>query len=247
MNNLIDDYDIDVLDPKRLNEQSKFIYDTYLSITGLKELPDSDYVFISQVARDYYAESLCSAMKGITTKDSFIKAKNEGRIKDFKYFMGWLNFFNNTRIKKDNYEQQFENIEKFFEDNKNNEPFLVLKEYIEEGKIAIISSNDAKDMYEIFKEYSVLEIDMAIKDCKDNIGNKVYNLKYLFSILKRVRSDLNRLSEKWDIEQREMSANVSGIFNEKEYKEPETEEERLYYLERNKALVEEIQKQNSKR
>jgi hypothetical protein len=234
---------VDMIDINKLNDSSKLVYDTYLLITGLKELPQSDYVLLNQVSREYSVVSFCRIMKEtIALKDSFIKAKNENRIKDFGYFKGWLNYFEKSKIKKENYKEKFKNIDKFIDDNKSNESFIILKQYIDDGKIPIINEIDANDMYNIFSVYSKEDIGDAIKDSKDIKGNIIYNLKFLFNILKKRKSNRERLEEIWEIEEKEMNNNIKSLFDQKEYIENETEEEKEYYKEINDKLIQDIKK-----
>lgn len=232
-----------ILDPSNLSDDSKLIYDTYLSITGLTELPESDSIYLSQVAHNYYASSFCVALKEtIASYDSFKKAKKEGRIKNFYYILNFLNILNNTRVKKKNYEQQFNNIEKFLDDNSENDSFIALKRYIDDGKIPILGSDDTKDMYNIFNFYSFEEINLAIKECKDNSNNFIYNLKFLYSILKRNRSEQERLEEKWEEEANEMASNVNSLFLQRDYIEEESNEEKEYYNKISEELIKNIKK-----
>ena len=234
------------IDPSDLIDDTRIIYDTYLSITGLKELPISDSIYLSNVARTYYVSALCVALKETIAKNSnFIKAKEEGRIKDFHYVLNFLNILNGTRIKKVNYEQQFSNIDRFLEDNSENESFLVLIKYIEDGKIPILNSEDTKDMYNIFNFYSPEEIDLAIKECKDNNNNLIYNLKFLYYILKRNKSEQQRSEEKWLKDSKEMDSNVKSLFQEKDYIEEESIEDKEHYNKISDQLIEEIKKMKS--
>jgi len=229
------------LDPNTLNDDARTIYDTYLSITDLKELPESDYVFLVQTSRNYYTSPLCVALRDtIASYDSFKKAKKEGRIKDFQYILNFLNILNGTRIKKVNYEQQFNNVDKFLSDNSSNESFIVLKSYIDNGKIPIISSEDTKDMYNVFDVYSPEEISIAIKDCKDNSNTLVYNLKFLLYVLKKNKSNQDRMEDIWVAEFKAMKSNVECVFAEKNYIEEESEKDKEYYKIMNKKIEEEI-------
>lgn len=238
--------DVKKIDPSNLSDDSRIIYDTYLSITGLKELPDSDTVYLAQVARTYYVSPLCIALKETIAKNSsFIKAKEDGRIKDFHYILNFLNILNGTRIKKVNYEQQFSNIDRFLEDNGENESFLVLIKYVEDGKIPILNSDDAKDMYNIFNFYSPEEIDIAIKECKDNNNSLIYNLKFLYYILKRNKSEQQRIEEQWGEACKEMELNVKTLFQEKDYIEEESIEDKEHYSKISEQLIEEIKKMKS--
>ncbi|MCK9442388.1 MAG: hypothetical protein M0Q13_13340 [Methanothrix sp.] len=232
-----------IIDPSNLSDDSRLIYDTYLSITDLKELPYSDNIYIAQVARTYYVSPLCIALKDTIAKNSsFIKAKEDGRIKDFHYVLNFLNILNNTRIKKVNYEQQFNNIDKFLEDNSENESFIVLIRYIEDGKIPILNSDDTKDMYNIFNFYSPEEIDLAIKECKNNNNNLIYNLKFLYYILKKNKSERQRIEEKWEEMYKEMNCNVRSLFEQKEYVEEESIKDKEYYNKISEEIIEEIKK-----
>lgn len=239
MNSFFDE-DIDILDPNRLSKEALVLYETYLQITGLKELPNSDFTDLNMVAREYNITSLCEAMKGIAKKESFIKAKENNKIKDFRYFIPFLNMFKNTRIVKDNFQYQFDNIKRFLEEHQNNENFLVLKEYIDNGKIAIIDSNETKIIHEIIEDYNLDEIKIAIEDCRDNNGKEIYALKFLLYILRRNRSDNKRLSAMWEQEQIDMNTNINTLDYEMAYKEPETEEEREYYSKKNEELMKEL-------
>lgn len=237
------DENIDMIDPVKLNDASKLIYDTYLLITDLKGLPQSDYIFLNQVSREYSASSLCRIMKEtIALKDSFIKAKNNNRIKDFTYFKGWLNYFEKSRIKKENYKEKFKNIEKFIDDNKSNDCFIILKQYMDDGKISIINEEDANNMYNIFSVYSKEDISNAIKESKDIKGNIIYNLKFLYGVLKKIKANREMLEEIWEREEKEMNINVKSLFDQKEYIEAETEEEKKYYKEINDKLIQDIKK-----
>jgi hypothetical protein len=240
----LDDEDINLkpLDCNKLSDDSLCIYNVYLEITGLKELPESDFVLLSQVARDYFISSFCKEIRNISKNDSFIKAKNEGRIKNFNYMMGWLNLLNNTRIKKKIYNQKFENVEKFIEDNEKNEGFLILKDFMDKNKMPIIGIEDTKNMYDIFSIYTSEEINNAINNCKDYKGNNIYDLKFLLYIVKKNRSDNERLSEIWVKEQQDMNVNINMLDIEKNYIEPENEEEKEYYKNKNKELIEELMK-----
>lgn len=231
-----------ILDSSKLSDDAKLIYDTYLSITGLKELPESDSFHLNQVVRNYYAYPLSVFLKNtIATYPSFIKAKNENRITNFYYVLNFLNMIKDSNIKKVNFEQQFKDIPKFLEDNASNESFIVLKQYIDDGKISIISSDDTKDMYNIFNFYSSEEIELSIKECKNN-GNLVYNLKFLLALLKNNKADRERYEKNWELEIKDMKSNIESLFSQKDYIEEESIEDKQTYSKINEQLMEEIKK-----
>lgn len=231
-----------VIDPSKLSDDAKLIYDTYSDITGLKELPESDSFHLNQVVRNYYAYPLSIFLKNtIAIYPSFVKAKNENKIKNFHYVLNFLNMIKDSNIKKVNFEQQFKDIPKFLEDNASNESFIVLKGYIDDGKISILSSDDTKDMYNIFNFYSPEEIELSIKECKNN-GSLIYNLKFLYSVLKNNKADRERYEKKWEIEIKDMKANMESLFLQKDYIEEETVEDKEIYSKMNEQLMEEIKK-----
>lgn len=231
-----------IIDVSKLSDDSKLIYNTYLEITGLKELPESDFFHLNQVVRNYYAYPLSIFLKNtIATYPSFVKAKSENKIKNFYYVLNFLNMIKDSNIKKINFEQQFKDIPKFLEDNSLNESFIVLKGYIDDGKISILNSDDTKDMYNIFNFYSPEEIELSIKNCKNN-GSLIYNLKFLYSVLKNNKADRERYEKNWEIEIKDMKANIESLFSQKDYIEEETIEDKQMYSKMSEQLIEEIKR-----
>lgn len=204
--NLLDfiNEDQDNLDKNSLSSDARLLYDSYCKVIGVEVLPKSDKELLEEAVKTYFVHQLITFIQGSAKSDSYSikKAINEGRVKDFSYFLPFIKkLLGTSYIKKENYNQRFKNLGEFLKAFGDNDIFNLINSFLSDGGVSI-KEDDLQELCKIISEYSYLEVEDALRRCVKN-GNYIRNVNFISKVLVNLREESEFQRDKWGLENKE--------------------------------------------
>ena len=198
------------IDVSLLSDDGRTLYRGLCQELGLKSLPSGgNEKEINKIADKSYYNSFMNSLRGWLTP-SLVDRISKG-LYDYMLLLRKLTAYtsHNASINKDTYKARFDDPTQFHRHHKGVAVYDRLCEFMDSGGIGI--DNHLKEIDEIInKGFSIYEIEDAIDDCKKN-GETVYNVKYLHSILKRMKEDEAIEKKRWNSERRDSIACIESL------------------------------------
>jgi DNA-binding transcriptional MerR regulator len=198
------------VDISLLTDDGRNFYRGLCQELGLESLPsDGNEKEINKIADKSYYNSFMNSLRGWLTP-SLIDRISKG-LYDYMLLLRKLTTYNshNAMVNKDTYKARFDDPTQFHRHHKGDIVYDRLCEFMDTGGIGI--DNHLKEIDEIInKGFSIEEIEDAIDDCKKN-NETVYNIKYLHSILKRMKEDEAIDKKRWQNERRDSIACIESL------------------------------------
>jgi len=192
-----------------LTDDGRILYQGLCKMAGVKNLPScNNEQEINEIADKSYYRSFSDLMRKWLTPSLVDRIKNGY---DYMLLLRKLASYtkNNASINKETYKERFEDPAKFHDHHKGNEIYERLCVFMDYGGIGV--SDHLMEIDDIVnKGFSIHELEDAIDDCQKN-GATVYNIKYLHSILRRMKEDEIADKKRWERERRDSIVCIESL------------------------------------